>query len=295
MVVLDVSNPTAPSEVSFFDTYPANNDASFVAAWGVYPYLPSKNIIISDIQRGLIIVKEQTGTPPTSTPTPPVATATTPPVATATTPPVATATTPPVATATTPPVATATTIVGGNAVANRGFENGTTPWVQASSGGYQVISTSKPHTGAYSAYMGGYNSATESVYQTITVPSNGVLSYWWYMSTNESGTTAYDYLRVRIYNTSGTLLGTVRTWSNASAKNVWSQDSVSLAAYAGQNVRLSFGVTTDSSLTSTFYVDDVSVPGGVNFTSTTDVQSVSKGGSVNQDGKALKEKNFGTR
>jgi hypothetical protein len=132
--------------------------------------------------------------------------------------------------------------------------------------------------------MGGYNSGTESVYQTITVPSNGVLSYWWYMSTNESGTTAYDYLRVRVYNTSGTLLGTVRTWSNASAKNVWSQDSVSLAAYAGQTVRLSFGVTTDSSLTSTFYVDDVSVPGGVNFTSTTDVQSVSKGS------KALKEK-----
>jgi len=270
-----------------------------VAAWGVYPYLPSKNIIISDIQRGLIIVKEQTGTQPTSTPAPPTATATRtpvatiPPTATATRTPVATATTPPVATATTPPVATATTIPGGDAVANRGFENGTTPWVQASSGGYQVISTSRPHTGSYSAYMGGYNSGTESVYQTITVPANGALSYWWYMSTGESGTTAYDYLRVRIYNTSGTLLGTVRTWSNASTKNVWSQDTVSLAAYAGQTVRLSFGVTTDGSLPSTFYVDDVSVPGGVNLASTG--SSVAKGGSASQDGQALKQKNFGNR
>ncbi len=83
--VLDVTNPNAPAELSFFDTYPTNNGATFAGAWGVYPYLPSGNIIISDIQRGLIVVREQSGSPtptptstnapkttptPTSTPTP---------------------------------------------------------------------------------------------------------------------------------------------------------------------------------------------------------------------------------
>ena len=73
--VLDVTDPNAPVELSFFDTYPTSNTATFNGAWGVYPYLPSGNIIISDIQRGLIVVREQTGgggpTPiPTNTPTP---------------------------------------------------------------------------------------------------------------------------------------------------------------------------------------------------------------------------------
>ena len=58
--VLDVTNPNAPVELSFFDSYPTNNTATFAGAWGVYPYLPSGNIIISDIQRGLIVVREQT-------------------------------------------------------------------------------------------------------------------------------------------------------------------------------------------------------------------------------------------
>ena len=59
--ILDVTNPNAPVELSYFDTFPTNNNVGFDGAWGVYPYLPSGNIIISDIQRGLIVVKEQSG------------------------------------------------------------------------------------------------------------------------------------------------------------------------------------------------------------------------------------------
>ncbi len=57
------------------------------------------------------------------------------------------------------------------------------------------------------------------------------------------------------------MLTTLRSWSNASAKNVWSQDTLSLAAYAGQTVRVQFTVTTDSSQTTSFFVDDVSLTG----------------------------------
>ncbi|HUS16310.1 MAG TPA: S8 family serine peptidase [Chloroflexia bacterium] len=159
-----------------------------------------------------------------------------------------------------PPGPTATPAPGGTEkIVNGGFESGTSPWVQSSTNGYQLIDTTRPHAGSYSAYLGGYNSGTDTIYQTVTVPSNGVLTYWWYMTTSESGGTPYDYLRVRLYNSSGTLLTTLRTWSNASGAGVWRQDSLSLAAYAGQTVRVHFAGTTDSSLVSSFFVDDVSV------------------------------------
>lgn len=57
--ILDVRNPTKPREVAFFDTHPESDLADFAGAWGVYPYLPSGNILISDMNRGLFIVKEQ--------------------------------------------------------------------------------------------------------------------------------------------------------------------------------------------------------------------------------------------
>ena len=43
-------------EIAFFDTFPANDDASFSGAWSVYPYLPSGTIIVSDRDSGLFIL-----------------------------------------------------------------------------------------------------------------------------------------------------------------------------------------------------------------------------------------------
>ena len=60
LTVLDISDPTAPEEVGFFDTYPAFNSTNFNGAWGVYPFLPSGNILVSDIQRGLFVLKDNT-------------------------------------------------------------------------------------------------------------------------------------------------------------------------------------------------------------------------------------------
>jgi len=48
------------NEIGFFDTYPANNSTSFHGAWNVYPYFPSGNIIISDIEGGLFIIRKST-------------------------------------------------------------------------------------------------------------------------------------------------------------------------------------------------------------------------------------------
>ena len=60
LTVLDITDPSAPLEVGFFDTYPVSNNNGFNGAWGVYPFLPSGNILISDISSGLFIIQDQT-------------------------------------------------------------------------------------------------------------------------------------------------------------------------------------------------------------------------------------------
>ena len=57
--VLDVSQITNNiiTEIGFFDTYPENDNAAFDGVWNVYPFFQSENIVISDIDRGLFIVR----------------------------------------------------------------------------------------------------------------------------------------------------------------------------------------------------------------------------------------------
>lgn len=157
------------------------------------------------------------------------------------------------------PTPTATSS-GANVVLNPGFESGPgMGWTQYSSGGYQVISTNKPHTGKYSAWECGFNNCTEYVQQKITVPTNATLKYWRYMASSEGTGTAYDYMYVRLYTTGGSLITTLRTWSNRNTRNTWTLDSIALSGYAGQTVVLRFMTHTDYSLPTSFWVDDVSV------------------------------------
>jgi choice-of-anchor B domain-containing protein len=60
LTILDVSDPNAPVEVGFFDTFPspAADTAVFNGAWGVYPFLPSGTIVVSDIEGGLFVLRE---------------------------------------------------------------------------------------------------------------------------------------------------------------------------------------------------------------------------------------------
>ena len=57
---IDISNigTQTMTEVGFFDTYPSNDNAAFNGVWNVYPYFASKNIVISDIEKGLFVVKK---------------------------------------------------------------------------------------------------------------------------------------------------------------------------------------------------------------------------------------------
>lgn len=56
--IINVSSITNMSEVGFFDTFPNNDAASFNGAWSVYPFFPSGNIIVSDINNGLFVIRK---------------------------------------------------------------------------------------------------------------------------------------------------------------------------------------------------------------------------------------------
>ncbi|MEM6722467.1 MAG: choice-of-anchor B family protein [Bacteroidota bacterium] len=53
--VFDISDPSDVQRVAFYDTYPQSNINSYEGAWGVFPYLPSGRILISDMQTGLYV------------------------------------------------------------------------------------------------------------------------------------------------------------------------------------------------------------------------------------------------
>lgn len=55
--VFDITDRENPYEIAYFDTYPEDDDASFNGAWSTYPYFPSGSVLISDIERGLFIIR----------------------------------------------------------------------------------------------------------------------------------------------------------------------------------------------------------------------------------------------
>lgn len=151
---------------------------------------------------------------------------------------------------------------GGELLTNGGFEGSSSPWVRSgnaywSTGGYA-------HSGAGYTILGAYNRASGTMYQTVTIPTtaSGTLTFWLNVTSSETTTSRiYDILFVEVRSTSGTLLATLGTFSNLNkgTAGVYSQQGFSLAAWKGQTVRLQFRATTDSSLATSFRVDDVSL------------------------------------
>ena len=61
--VLDISDPSVPQRIGFFDSFPAHNAPAFVGAWGAYPFLASGTIAVSDINSGLYLLEDETPAP----------------------------------------------------------------------------------------------------------------------------------------------------------------------------------------------------------------------------------------
>jgi choice-of-anchor B domain-containing protein len=55
--IWDIVDPLRPVEVAFIDTRPEDDATTYNGAWGNYPFFESGTILISDIERGLFVVK----------------------------------------------------------------------------------------------------------------------------------------------------------------------------------------------------------------------------------------------
>nr|WP_307795560.1 putative Ig domain-containing protein [Actinacidiphila acididurans] len=146
---------------------------------------------------------------------------------------------------------------------NPGFETGTAaPWT-ASSGVVSNSTGETAHSGSWKAWMDGYGSThTDTLSQTVTVPSTCTTytaGFWLHIDTAETSTsTAYDTLTAQLLNSSGTVLKTLGTYSNLNHNTGYTQHTFSLSGYAGQTVTLKFTGSEDSTLQTSFVIDDTS-------------------------------------
>ncbi|HEY8209632.1 MAG TPA: M4 family metallopeptidase, partial [Myxococcaceae bacterium] len=148
---------------------------------------------------------------------------------------------------------------GGGSLVNGSFESGSTPWAFTGYGTYQ--NTGSAHGGIAYAKLGGTNNGSGTVSQDFQVPASGNnLRLWLNVTSSETGNKKRDYLYVEVRNTSGALLGTLATYSNLDKNASYAQKGAfSLAAYAGQTIRLQFRSTSNGSAPTDFRIDDVTV------------------------------------
>jgi subtilisin family serine protease len=152
-------------------------------------------------------------------------------------------------------------VSSGELISNGGFEGSSSPWALSGNAYWSTGGYARSGTGYL--VLGAYNYASGAAYQTVGIPAAhpANLTFWLNVTSDEGTSTAYDYLRVEVRNTSGSLLATLGTFSNRdkAALGSYSQKSFSLASWRGQTVRVQFRVTTDSVYPTSFRVDDASL------------------------------------
>ncbi|MCX4420925.1 M1 family metallopeptidase [Streptomyces mirabilis] len=143
-------------------------------------------------------------------------------------------------------------------VTNGGFESGTSPWTQSSSTVITSRSGQSAHGGTSFAWLNGVGSThTDTLSQSVTIPSgcsSATLTFWLHIDTAETtSSTAYDKLTAKIGST------TLATYSNLNKATGYVQKSFDVSAFAGQTVSLAFTGTEDSSLQTSFVLDDIAL------------------------------------
>jgi hypothetical protein len=151
-----------------------------------------------------------------------------------------------------------------NLIVNGGFETGAaTPWTLTA--GVLNNSTAEPaHTGSWDAWLDGYGTThTDSATQTVTIASTvttATLTFWLHIDTAETTTTtAFDKLTVQVLNSSNTVLATLGTFSNLNKAAGYQQHSFNVSSFKGQTIKIRFTGTEDTSLQTSFVIDDVAL------------------------------------
>ncbi len=143
----------------------------------------------------------------------------------------------------------------GQKLVNPGFESGNTTWASSSGVIGQFGSSGQPtHGGTWNAWMNGYGSThTDTLSQSVAIPAGCHASLTFYLhldSAETTTTTAYDKLTV----TGGTT--TLASYSNLNKASGYVLKTIDVSSFAGSTLALKFSGVEDSSLQTSFVVDD---------------------------------------
>jgi subtilisin family serine protease len=160
------------------------------------------------------------------------------------------------------PTPTPTPVPGAELLLNRGFESGSVNWT-ATAGVITNSTGQTPRSGSFYAWLDGYGTThTDSLFQQIAVPSSATtvtLSFWLKINTAETTTvTPFDTLQVQIRNSSNTVLSTLATYSNLNKTTGYVLKTFDITSFKGQTIRIYFLGQEDSSLQTSFVIDDTS-------------------------------------
>jgi Zn-dependent metalloprotease len=145
----------------------------------------------------------------------------------------------------------------GQQLGNPGFETGSAaPW-SASTGVVDSSADQAAHAGAWKAWLNGYGSThTDTLSQSVAIPAGcgATLTFYVHIDSAETTTsTAYDKLTVKAGST------TLATYSNLNKAAGYTLRSFNLSSFAGQTVTIAFTGTEDSSLQTSFVIDDAAL------------------------------------
>ncbi len=155
-------------------------------------------------------------------------------------------------------------------ITNGTFQSGSAGWVLSSNfyadsrfsscrscPGYSYVSNPDGTSG---------NNLYGYMYQSVAIPSNATsitLTFWCYITTQESGSVSNDFLNVTLQNSAGQFVASIAMYSNRNASAGYIKQSFDLMpllmSYKGQTIRLHFLATTNPSYPTTFRIDDVSI------------------------------------
>ena len=142
---------------------------------------------------------------------------------------------------------------------NPGFETGSAaPWSATAAVINPNGAGETSHSGTWYAWLDGYGiTHTDTLSQTVTIPagcSATSFSFWLHIDTAETTTTtAFDKLTITANGT------TIATFSNLNHATGYQQHTYSLGSFAGSAVTVKFTGTEDSSLQTSFVVDDTAI------------------------------------
>ncbi len=150
---------------------------------------------------------------------------------------------------------------GSQLLLNPGFESGAVNWT-GTAGPITNNSGRPARTGTWKMWLGGNGvTSTETEAQSVTIPASATaatLTFWIRIDSSETtSSTVYDTAKVQIVRSGVTT--TLATYSNLNKNPTYVQKSFDVTSYKGSTISVKFLMNEDSSLQTSFVVDDTAL------------------------------------